>query len=148
MTNVREDAMRRFDEGFHCAESVLAAVAACLGIETEVIPRIATGFCGGMSRTCGTCGAVSGAVMGLSLALGRSTADEPVEGAYEAVEEFLGRFRCMHGSINCAELVGCDLGTEEGRHVFRTEHLRNRCREYTGTAAALAVELVESMRKP
>ena len=60
-----------FNSGFYCAESVLMAIAESRGIRSDLIPRIATGFCSGMARTGGQCGAVSGAMMGISLATGR-----------------------------------------------------------------------------
>jgi len=40
-----------FDSGFWCAESVLLAVAESKGIKSDIIPKIATGFCAGISRT-------------------------------------------------------------------------------------------------
>ena len=48
-----------FRSGLCCAESVLQAVAEGLGIRSELIPKIATGLCGGISRTGNICGAVS-----------------------------------------------------------------------------------------
>ena len=38
-----------FDSGFYCAESVLLAIAESQGIESDLIPRIATGFCSGIA---------------------------------------------------------------------------------------------------
>ena len=40
-----------FDAGYYCAEAVLLAVAKHNGIESPLIPAIATGFCSGLSRT-------------------------------------------------------------------------------------------------
>ena len=42
-----------FDSGYYCAESVLLAIAENQGIQSDLIPKIATGFCSGISRTCG-----------------------------------------------------------------------------------------------
>jgi hypothetical protein len=47
-----------FRSGFFCAESVLLAIAESQGIQSDLIPRIATGFYSGISRTDGMCGAV------------------------------------------------------------------------------------------
>ena len=69
---VRRSAEDSFAAGFYCAESVVMAIAKAEGIESELLPRIATGFGGGMARTCGDCGAVTGAMMAVGLALGRS----------------------------------------------------------------------------
>jgi hypothetical protein len=55
-----------FQQGFCCAESVLLSVAESRGIHSELIPKIATGLCGGIGRSGGLCGAVSGGVLGLN----------------------------------------------------------------------------------
>ena len=65
-----------FQSGFFCAESVLLAIAESQGIQSDLIPRIATGFCSGISRTGGMCGAVSGAIMGIGLVAGRNSPAE------------------------------------------------------------------------
>jgi len=57
---VSQKSRELFDSGFYCAESVLLAIAGHKGIQSDLIPGIATGFCSGMSRTCGMCGAVTG----------------------------------------------------------------------------------------
>jgi C_GCAxxG_C_C family probable redox protein len=71
-----------YDSGLYCAEAVVTALARAQGIESDLIPKIATAFCGGLSRTCGPCGALTGAIMGLSLSLGRSDAKQPVNACY------------------------------------------------------------------
>ncbi len=109
MDKISQRAGEVFESGYYCAESVLLAVAESRGIESELIPRIATGFCGGMSRTCGTCGAVSGGVMAIGLCLGRTAPGESVAPAYSAVGKFSEKFKARFGSINCKDLTGCDL---------------------------------------
>ena len=57
-----ERAVRRslelFHGGFCCSESVLLALTERLGLQSELVPRIATGFCGGMAHAGSVCGAV------------------------------------------------------------------------------------------
>jgi hypothetical protein len=43
-----------FDSGLNCAESLLVAFAEECGIDCPAFPGVATGFCAGVSRTCGT----------------------------------------------------------------------------------------------
>ena len=43
---------------------MLLAVCDHYGIQSPWIPKIATGFCSGVARTGGLCGAYTGAVMG------------------------------------------------------------------------------------
>src|SRR5512137_1149466 len=89
-----------FRSGFYCAESVLQAVAESQGIRSELIPRIATGFCSGISRTGGMCGAVSGAIMGINLAAGRNSPGESIETSYALTRELVRRFEKQFGSVN------------------------------------------------
>ena len=113
-------------------------------VHSDIIPKIATGFCGGISRTCGICGAVSGAIMALNIFYGRNIANEPTDENYSAVRKFLGDFEKRFGSSNCKELTGCDLGTEEGHNTFiSSQKLIEQCKEYVEEATRMAMVIIE-----
>lgn len=59
--------------GFNCCESVLLGASEFLGVTSELIPKIATGFGGGIGHTGRICGAVTGAVMALGIKYGRTS---------------------------------------------------------------------------
>jgi C_GCAxxG_C_C family probable redox protein len=139
---VRQWAEQSFGEGLFCAESVVLALARAQGIESDVLPKVATAFCGGMARTCGTCGALTGAVMGLGLATGRSSAAESAQPAYAAAQRLITQFELEFGSRDCHALLGCDLGTPHGQATFREQHLARRCTEFTGRAAEMAAAIL------
>ena len=141
-SEVRKSAEDSFASGLYCAESVLLALAKAQDIENEFLTKIASGFCGGMARTCGTCGAVTGAIMGLGLALGRSQAGESVQPSYVATQRLIGEFEREFGSRDCHVLLGCDLGTPEGQATFREQKLGERCAKYTGKAAEIAANIL------
>jgi C_GCAxxG_C_C family probable redox protein len=126
---------------------VLLAMAEQQGIRSDVIPQIATGFCSGFSRTAGTCGAVNGAVMGIGLALGRREPSQSVEACYRAVRLFLEHFEMNFGSLNCAELTGCHLGTPEGQVRFKQEGKAKSCYRIASEAARLAGRAIEEIRR-
>jgi C_GCAxxG_C_C family probable redox protein len=136
-------ARKLFESGYYCAESVLMAVADAQKIETRIVPAVATGFCSGQARTCGQCGAVSGAVMSLGMLTGRHSPEETVDKTYEVVREFLEEFKRRFGSTNCEELLGCDLGTQEGQVKFQSEGLQESCFGYTEEAARIVMRLIE-----
>lgn len=146
MADLSEQAAARaralFELDYSCAESVLMAIAEELGVRSDLIPKIATGFGGGMARTCGVCGAVSGAIMGISLLTGRQSERDSVEANYQLVQELLGAFRRKFGSINCRDLAGCDLGTAEGQQFFKDNRVRERCAGYAEAAARIAAEML------
>lgn len=133
---------------YYCAEAVLQALAEHQGIESDVIPKIASGFCSGFARTCGPCGAVTGAVMGLGLALGRSKPSDTDESKKEMVrcyvlsQELINVFTERFGSSNCLELTGCDLMTPEGQKKFQDEKVIDRCAVFVEEAARMAVRVL------
>ena len=138
MISAHRIAEQAFDSGLYCAESVVRALARAQGEDPDLPTRIATGFCSGMARTGGPCGALSGGIIGIGLALGRAQAGEPVQAAYAAVQAFIDDFEHIFGARHCDALLGCDLGTPEGQAHFRKQGLHERCREYTARAAELA----------
>jgi C_GCAxxG_C_C family probable redox protein len=135
-----------FKSGFFCAESVLLAIAERQGIQSDLIPRIATGFCSGVSRTGGMCGAVSGAIMGISLVSGRNSPDESNELSYFLTQELISRFEKQYGSVNCRQLMGCDLATGTGQQYFVEYNLMNSCLKYAEEATRMAFSLISEMK--
>ena len=136
-----------FKSGFFCAESVLLAIAESQGIQSDLIPRIATGFCSGVSRTGGMCGAVSGAIMGINLVAGRNSPDESNELSYALTQELISRFEKQYGSVNCRQLMGCDLATGAGQQYFVENNLMNSCLKYAEDATRMAVSLISEMNE-
>jgi C_GCAxxG_C_C family probable redox protein len=136
-----------FRSGFFCAESVLQAMAESLGIRSELIPRIATGFCSGIARTGGMCGAVSGAIMGIDLVYGRNLPTESLEPSYALAEKMIRLFEAQFGSVNCRQLIGCDLATEAGLRTFMENQLMERCYQYAGAATSMAMSLIAEQRE-
>ena len=133
-----------FASGLYCAESVLTVIAEEEGIYSDILPSIATGFCGGMSRTCNMCGAVTGGILALNLVYGRKSANDSVEENYQAVQKLISNFEEEFGSVNCQELLGCDLGTDEGQQIFSDKKLYLNCSEYTGKATEFTRKIIDS----
>lgn len=137
-----ERAEKSFASGLYCAESVVLALAEVQGISSELLPKSATAFCSGMARTCGMCGALTGAMMGLSLGLGRTTAADSVEPAYGAVRRLIHHFESEFGDRDCHALLGCDLATPEGQARFKRQRLGERCARFTRSAAEMAARIL------
>ena len=140
--SVRQAAEDAFSSGLYCAESVVHALAEAQGIESDVLPGMATGFCSGMARTCGPCGALTGAIMGVGLSLGRKSSGDTVQATYAVTQELVQKFESEFGARNCDDLLGCNLATPEGQAKFKEEKLHERCRLYTSRAAEMAARLI------
>jgi C_GCAxxG_C_C family probable redox protein len=144
---VRKSAEDSFASGFYCAESVVMAIAKAEGVDSELLPRVATGLGGGMARTCGDCGALTGAIMAVGLALGRSAETESVEPTFAATQRLIHEFEREFGGRDCQALLGgCDLATPEGQAMFKEQKLRQRCLRFTGGAAEIAARVIVEAR--
>ena len=138
-----ETAVQYFDAGNNCAEAVLRTFAADSGVEAEVV-RLATGFGGGMGRAGDVCGALSGAVMALGLRFGRLEGDDEMakERCYAATAELRERFRAACGAIDCRDLTGLELSTEEGLRLAEERDIHNTvCRNCVREAAQIAAAI-------
>lgn len=96
-------AVSYFGGGFNCAESVLRGVCETLGLATgEALLMAATPFGGGLGRAGAVCGALSGGIMALGLAFGRTTPDpEQRSIAYAHAQHLWQRFVERAGSESC-----------------------------------------------
>jgi C_GCAxxG_C_C family probable redox protein len=148
MSTKSDVAMELFLAGYNCAQSVLYAYAAELGLEDEPALKLATGLGAGMARCGQVCGAVSGGIMALSLKYGRGERQSPLamEQTYEKTQELMARFEKQRGSCLCRVLLqGCDLRTAEGqRHFNQHDLLHKTCVPCVETAIAVVAELLET----
>ena len=121
------------------------AVAEKHSIQSDIIPGIATGFCGGMSRTAGLCGALVGGVMALGLLYGRKSSDDSPKKIYALSERLVRDFEKHLGSRNCSDILGCDISTREGEAVFEARKLaKTVCLDATIQAAELVMQVLEN----
>ena len=133
------------EEEFLCSEAVLMALAKCMGVESKLIPMIATGFGAGIGREGEVCGALSGAVMGLGLKLGRDVPGFIVDGRrpHWYATELMKGFKALHGHLRCRDLLGLDLTNPEDYRKYSERNLwATKCRDLITSATELAYELL------
>lgn len=121
-----DQARKRFENGYMCAESVLMTVCETLGYKNPAIPAMATAFCSGVSRTKGICGALQGGTLAISLIHGRNNPEQSHEKCYELVQMLYQKFIGKNSTDNCYELTGCDLSIQQGRDKFKVDELKQR----------------------
>ena len=113
-------------------------------IESEIIPRIASCFGGGIGNTGAVCGAVAGAMMGIGLNKERGDTMEEMLSTLAVAREFRRRFEAEMGTINCRELTGADLTTPEGMEQFMGSDIPQKvCFPAVGVAYRLVVDLLK-----
>jgi C_GCAxxG_C_C family probable redox protein len=145
MNEIVDKASAYFKNGYNCAESTLLAIAKDgLKLDSDLIPKIATGFGGGISRQGYICGAISGVIIGFGLKYGRNSPEELRAHTYNRVVEFLKQFQKKFGSILCKELSGCDLSTIEGIRKFREENVHKQiCSHFVNGAIEIFIGLID-----
>lgn len=143
-TSRSDGAVALMDAGGNCAQAVLCAFAADLGLAEGTALRLAAGFGAGMARCQEGCGAVTGGIMALGLKHGAPRPDDAgaKETTYRLTRELIARFAAEFGSWRCRDLLGVDLLTEEGQRRYREEGLGKRvCRP----CVRGAVRILESL---
>ena len=143
-----EQAVALFTGGMACSHAILATYGPLFGFDRDEAIRIARGFGGGMGRLSETCGAVTGAFMAISLKFD-GTDKQTKEDNYALMQEFARRFKSKHHSLNCTQLLDCDLGKPEDQAKFRElGRMQSHCICYVREAAQHLEELLELENKP
>jgi len=137
-----EKAVKRFLEGYNCAQSVLLTIFEEWHGKNDLVPKVATAFGGGIGRCGSVCGALSGGVMAIGIKYG--TNEPSVEKrlrAYELAKEFYRRFEKQHRSVLCRELIGYDLSNPEELDKARKERvLEEKCVNFVREAVEILAE--------
>ena len=144
MSNRVNDAIGMFKEGFVCSQAVLAAYCDMYGLEKDFALRIGNGFGGGIARKQEICGAVSGAIMLIGLKYGKIESDDSAahEKTYKMIDCFCKKFIERNNSLNCYELLGCNLSIANEKGLFAT-----LCKKYVSDSAELIEELLEEEKE-
>ena len=141
--NKQEQAVAYHKAGYNCSQAVLAVFCEELGLDKEVATKLATSFGGGMR--CGeVCGGVTGALMALGLKHGQVEAEDQDTKmkAYGITKDFQERFRKRNGSILCKELLGHNMGTEEGMKCIQEKGLiQTKCNDLIADAVTILEEM-------
>lgn len=140
MNEKANEAVKMFRDGYVCSQAVFAAYSEELGLEKSLALKIGNGFGGGIARKQEICGAVSGAVMLIGLKYGKADPQNSIahEKTYEMVNLFCEKFIERNHSIDCHELLGCDMATAKEKGLFST-----LCKKYVADSAEIIGEILE-----
>jgi C_GCAxxG_C_C family probable redox protein len=137
--------VNKFLEGYACSQAILSEYCDLFDLNHETALKLAAGFAGGM-RMGGTCGAVTGAYMVLGLKFSDQNCEkaEGRKNVYKAVFEFTEKFEEINGSVNCKDLLGCDISTPEGMQVAKEKHLfQTVCPKFIKASAGILEKVFE-----
>jgi len=124
-----------------CSESLLLVLNHGFngGLTSEQAKLLGSGFCGGMGEAGCTCGALSGAIMGLGLLVGPHAKGGLNRKNFRQLAKTMhDRFHDTFSSTCCRVLIKPFDKHKKGRSKF--------CSDLTGLTAALTVELLLEAR--
>ena len=109
------EASEKMESGVHCSQVVFGYAAEKLGIDLELALKLSAGLGGGCKHG-EVCGTITGAIMALGYAYGKTTGPEEQENTIlpEKIHELEDRFIANHGTLYCRDLLGFDKGKPEG----------------------------------
>jgi C_GCAxxG_C_C family probable redox protein len=142
---------RLFHEGYNCAQAVLQAVAEGAGLSCPAcIPHVALGMGGGIGHTGRTCGAATGAVLAIGLAVSRfSPAPLPdkKKQANALSGDFLRRFQAEFGTTECERIIGLAWTEPDATRRFQESGVRDsKCTPCVRWAAEEAARAMQPLR--
>lgn len=107
-----DEATRRHQNGYNCAQAVACTYCDLVGMDEETMFRMIEAFGAGMGNMEGTCGAVSGAcaLAGMAASTGNLENPNSKGSSYKLSKEILKRFAERNQSVTCKDLKGVGTG--------------------------------------
>lgn len=139
-----EHALKAFNSGFNCAQSVVKANANALGFDEDQALALASGFGGGMGGMQGACGAVTGSymVLGMFCAGKYTNNDDRKERSGALIRAFHQQFLARNKTDECRTLISQDSSVRAGE---RTKLHLSVCDGYIVDSVEILNELLEGL---
>jgi C_GCAxxG_C_C family probable redox protein len=118
-----------------------------LGIQDPLIPRLATGFGGGVGRKGSLCGAFTGSIMAIGMKMGRVDPKdkETLAKIYEKCQQYWDQFEKEFGSNMCYSIIGVHLDNEEERQRWLSSGGLEKCTNIVEKTAHMLCEFIEKI---
>lgn len=139
-------AVKTFESGYTCAQSVFATYADLFGMDRETALKLASPMGGGVGRMREICGVVSAMALLAGLKEGNTDPEneDGKERIYLLTREMADKFREKNDSIICRELLGIEGREESARPSARTkEYYASRpCSRLVADASRIIEEML------
>lgn len=146
-----EKAKELFLMGYNCAQATFGAFAQDYGLDLNVAMTLSAGLGGGIGRLRETCGAVTGATLAVSLAMGSFDLNNPdaKTEVYKEIRKVIEIFESETGSIICADMLGVPRREDGAEAAARTpEYYKKRpCADLVYLAADAADRIIKDLNK-
>lgn len=129
--------------GLNCAQAILTVYGETLGVDPDTAKVFGRPLGGGVGTMGQICGFLTGGALVLAHAFNHQDERQARKETHPKVVEFLMAFKERCGTVTCVDLLGADMGTEEGRKKIKEEELvRKRCPAYGKNAAEILEALL------
>jgi len=128
---------------YNCCESVLLALKDYLGVDSDLIPKIGTGIGAGVSLNGLLCGSVSSVAMVIGIKYGRNSPEESPKPVWDMVDKYVAEFKDKFGYVNCRELTGLNVKTEEGMKTYLAKVHDYACVDRLKFAVEKAIQILK-----
>jgi len=144
----KEKALQLFSNRCNCSQAVFAAFRQTEVLDESTALRLATVFGGGVAGSGGgMCGAVTGALMALSMRYGMGGIGELANKGktYELGQQFIAEFEERMGSCRCSSILGLCIGEPESLQKARELKLfETVCVDAVATASDILEEMLSA----
>jgi C_GCAxxG_C_C family probable redox protein len=115
------------------------------GYKDSLIPRLASGFGGGIGRKGSLCGAFTGSIMAIGMKMGRTDPKdkEAISKVYAKCQEFWNQFEREFGSNACYDLIGVHLDNEQERQKWLASGGMEKCTAIVEKTARMLCEFIK-----
>ncbi|MGA2468752.1 MAG: C-GCAxxG-C-C family protein [Thermodesulfobacteriota bacterium] len=115
------------------------------GIQDSIIPRLATGFGGGIGRKGSLCGAFTGSIMAIGMKMGRTDPKdkETISRIYGKCQQFWNQFEKEFGKTDCYGLIGFHLDNPEERQQWLDAGGMEKCATIVEKTAHMLCEFIK-----
>jgi len=142
----KNKALELFENKFNCSQAVFTAYRQPDILTEEEALKLATIFGGGVFGSGSElCGAVTGALMALSMRYGRGDLQciEAKRQTYELGRNFMADFTAAMGACSCESILGINIGTRENlEKALETKLFETRCVDAVKTAADILEKML------
>jgi len=98
-----------------------------------------------MGKTGETCGAVTGAIMIISLKYGAGDAGHKTlkKNTYERAGKFIKEYKLRNTCVACRDLLGFDMGSDTRPQKEKKDIISKKCPDYVKNAAEILEEILK-----
>ncbi|MBP7461491.1 MAG: C_GCAxxG_C_C family protein [Candidatus Delongbacteria bacterium] len=131
---IREMVVKNYEQGFHCAESILNTICELNSKDPAPFTRVVSGLRGGVGKCRqDICGALSGGAVVLGVLYGRDQGGENIDRMVEMTAEFRQRFIREFTTTVCQKVIE----NWQARPEYQS------CRDVTAKASQILQNLIE-----